>query len=250
MPQSYLNENFGPEPPGRATSPNPWQVISSVVAALAAVSSVVVQWKGNRVFASILVAVALIAAVSILYQPVAAYSRAYMLRLRRNLVARRSWPELLRIEKRFGGFLNQNDSTNLRGLISEVCNRNADEVAKLCPPDYLDDYYGLLRTRHVKKAERTGASFRLALSEIHQMVCSYNQDYVLTPMSRLKVSPVVGQLQPHAREHYEERMKQSREHWVRFLGDFKEFIDKTNHDLRYDDPREAIGTYFEHPKAL
>ena len=82
------------------------------------------------------------------------------------------------------------------------------------------------------------------------MVCSYNQDYVLTPMSRLKVSPFVGQLQPHAREHYEERMKQSREHWVRFLDDFKEFIDKTNHDLRYDDPREAIGTYFEHPKAL
>jgi hypothetical protein len=33
------------------------------------------------------------------------------------------------------------------------------------------------------------------------------------------------------------------------LDDFKEYVDKTNHDLQYD-YREAIGTYFEYPKAL
>jgi len=44
-------------------------------------------------------------------------------------------------------------------------------------------------------------------------------------------------------------MKQFQQRWVRFLDDFKEYVDKTNHDLQYD-YRKAIGTYFEYPKAL
>jgi hypothetical protein len=72
---------------------------------------------------------------------------------------------------------------------------------------------------------------------------------VLNPLRRLKNSQVFGQLQPSARQPHEERMKEFRERWVRFIDDFKEFIDKTNHDLRYE-PRKAIGTYFERPKAL
>src|SRR6266513_1820465 len=78
------------------------------------------------------------------------------------------------------------------------------------------------------------------------MACSYNRDYVLDPFRRLNGSPALEQLQPHAREHYQERTKQFRERWVRFLDDFKEYLDKTNHDFRYD-PHEAIGTHFEYP---
>ena len=44
-------------------------------------------------------------------------------------------------------------------------------------------------------------------------------------------------------------MKQFRERWVRFLDDFKEFVDKTNHALQCD-YREAISTDFEYPKVL
>ena len=44
-------------------------------------------------------------------------------------------------------------------------------------------------------------------------------------------------------------MKQFQQRWVRFLDDFKEFLDKTNHDLGHD-YREAIGTSFEYPKPL
>ena len=247
--QSYLSVDLGLDPPDRTTPPNPWQIISSVVTALAAIVSVITQWKGNRVFASILVAVALIAAVSVFYRPIAASVRTTMRNLRRNRIARRLWPEFLRFEERFGLFLNQNDSTNLRYILSEICGRQEDEVAKLCAPDYLDDYYGLIRTRHLKKRARTDAAFHFALTELHQMICSYNQDYVLNPLRRLKNSQVFGQLQPSARQPHEERMKEFRERWVRFIDDFKEFIDKTNHDLRYD-PRKAIGTYFERPKVL
>jgi len=238
------------EPPHKPTPPNPLQVISSVVTALVATAGLITQWKGNRLLAFMLAAIALVAAVSTFYRPLAAWTRKYLRNLRRNRIARRTWQEFLRVEKRFGTFLNENDTVNLRNIISEIHGRNADEVSKVCGPNYLDDYYGLIHMRHLKESLKANTAFRVALAELHQMVCSYNRDYVLDPFRRLNESPVLGGLQPYAKESYQEKMKQFRERWVRFLDDFKEFVDKTNHDFRYDDYREAIGTYFEYPKPL
>jgi len=238
------------EPPDKPTPPNPWQVISSVVAALVAVASLITQWKGHKLLAFMLVAIALFVIISAFYQPLATRTRNYLQNLRRNRVARRSWQEFLRVEKRFGTFLNENDTLNLRNIISEICSRNPDEVSKIGGPNYLNEYYGLIYMRHLEKPARTNTAFHLALTELHQMICSYNRDYVLDPLRRLNGNPPLGQrLQPQAWEHYQERTKQFRERWVRFLDDFKEFADKTNHDLRYD-YHEAIGTHFEYPKHL
>lgn len=237
------------EPPDRPTSPNPWQVISSVVTALVATASLITQWKGNRLLAFMLVALAVAVIISTFYRPLAASTRKSLQNLRRNRIARRSWQEFLRVEKRFGTFLNENDTLTLRNIISETCGRNPDEVSKVCGPDYLNAFYALIYMRHLKKPARTNTAFHLALTELHQMICSYNRDYVLDPLRRLNGSAALGQLPSHSREHYQERTKQFRERWVRFLDDFKEFLDKTNHDLRYKHP-EAIGTYFEYPKPL
>jgi hypothetical protein len=212
------------EPQDKPTPPNPWQVISWVVTAIVATASLITQWKRNRLLAYILVAVAVVAAISTFYRPLAVSTRKYLQSLRRNRVARRSWQEFLRVEKRFGAFLNENDTLNLRNIISEIHGRNPDEVSKACGPDYLNDYYGLIHMRHLKKPARTNTAFHLALTELHQMTCSYNRDYVLDPFRRLNGSAVLGQLQPHARDHYQERAKQFRERWVRFLDDFKEFL--------------------------
>src|SRR5260370_24982241 len=128
--------------------------------------------------------------------------------------------------------------------------RQEEPVAKLCGPDYLPAYYVLFRERHVAKSPRGGTSFHRALNEVHYMVFSYNQDYVLDPLKRLKTDHIVlQQMHPGIRESVEERMKAFREKWVRFLDDYTEFNDKTNHELRYD-YREAIGTHFDPPKAL
>lgn len=237
------------EPAERPPSLNPWQVISWVITALAAAATFITQWKGNRLLAYTLVGVALLAAVSTFYRPLASGVRKYVRNWRRNRIARRSWQEFLRMEKRFGTFLNENDTVNLRNIILETCGRNPDEAAKVSGSDYLNDYYGLIHMRHLKKGARTNVDFHFALYELHQMVCSYSRDYVLDPFQRLNGNPVLAQMQPHAREHYQERMKQFRERWVTFLNDFKEFADKTNHELGYD-YREAIGTYFEYPKTL
>jgi len=237
------------EPADRRTPPNPWQIISAIVAALAAVFSAIAHWQQSRSIAFILGVAALLVAASVFYRPMAATIRVRVRNMRRHRVARRSWQEFLRIEKRFEDFLNAQDTINLRNIISDVCGRNEDEVSKLCGPEYLGDYYGLIRMRHLKNPASTNTAFHLALTELHQMVFSYNRNYVLDPFRRLNGSPVLEQLQTHARESYQERMKQFRERWVRFLDDLKEFLDKTNHDLQYD-YREAIGTYFEYPKTL
>src|SRR5712692_7407746 len=42
--QSYLNADLRLDSPDRATPPNPWQIISSVVTALVAIVSVITQW--------------------------------------------------------------------------------------------------------------------------------------------------------------------------------------------------------------
>ena len=250
LPQSHLNEELGLEPSNKSAPPNPWQIISSVVAALAAVASLITQWKGNRTLAYVLVAVALIAASSILYRPIAARAHKYLTNSRRGRVARRVWPEFLRIENRLGMFLNKNDMTNLRNILAELHGRQEEAVNKLCGPDYLPDYYALFRERHVTGSARNGFSFYPALSELHHMVYSYNQDYALEPLRRLKAEPIIlQQLHPRVREDTEERIKAFREKWVRFLDDYTEFTDKTNHELRYD-YQEAIGTYFERPKTL
>src|SRR5467141_4966089 len=177
------------EPLERPTGPNPWQIISAVISALVALASLITQWKGNRLLAFMLGAIALIAIVSTFYRPVASGIRRYLLNIRRNRVAGRSWDEFLRTEKKFGAFLNNDDSINLRNIINEICSRNPDEVAKICGPHYLDDYYGLIHMRHLKNAAKNHIAYRVALTELRQMVCSYNQDYVLNLFKRLNGSP-------------------------------------------------------------
>lgn len=238
------------EPLDRPTPPNPWQVISAVVAALAAVFSAIAHWQQSRIIAVVLGVVALFVAASVFYKPMVATIRVRLRDMRRNRVAHRSWQEFLRIEKRFGTFLNKDDTVLLRNIISEICGRNPDEVSKVCGPDYLDDYYGLIHMRHLKNASRNHTAYRLALTELRQMVYSYNEDYVLNLFKRLNGSPLLEQLQPHTRVHYHESMKQFRERWVTFLDDFKEFLDKINTEFRYNDYREAFSTHFDYPKTL
>lgn len=246
----YLAASLDSEPTERPSSPNPWQIISSVISALVAAASFITQRKGDRLLAVLLGASALIVIISAFYRPLALGIRKYLRNLRRNRIASRSWDEFLRMEKGFGGFLNNDDSVNLRNIINEICGRNPDEVSKICGPHYLDDYFGLIHMRHLKNRAKDHTAYRLALTELRQMVCSYNQNYVLDLFKRLNGSPLIEQLQPHAREHYYENMKQFRERWVTFLNAFKEFLEKTNAEFRYTDYREAFSTYFEYPKTL
>jgi hypothetical protein len=89
-----------------------------------------------------------------------------------------------------------------------------------------------------------------AMSEFRGMVGSYNDDYVLGPLKGLKTAQLLSQQPPHSKQHWEEAIEDFRERWVRFLDDLKEFLEKSNNDLRYEPYHEAISTYFERPKKF
>lgn len=236
--------------PQASPPPKRWETVALVITALATVFSVVTQGKERPVYATILVAVALLAAASVFYAPVMAFGRKRIQRTRRNRAALKLWPEFLRLEKRFGNFLNKDDSGNLRGILSELCNRNPDDLAKLCPPDYLNDFCPLLTRRHGEMNHRREHDLFLAMSEFRMMVASYTDDYALGPLKRLKNGQLLAQLPAHSKQHYEEGIEDFRERWVGFLDAFKEFLEKANNDIGYEPYHEAISTYFERPKKF
>jgi len=221
-----------------------------VITALATVFSVVAQAKEKPIYAGILAVTALLISASVYYRPVVALTRKAILRAHRNRVARKSWTEFLRFEKRFGNFINKNDTGNLRGILSAICNQNPDELTKLCPPDYVNVFYPLLSKRHEETTHVQEPDFRRAVSEFCAMVASYNTDYVLGPLRRLRDGQLFAQIPSQNKKHWEEGIEDFRERWVRFLDDFKEFVDKTNNELRYEPYHEAINSYFERPKKL
>jgi hypothetical protein len=234
------------------TSPPPkrWETVALVITALATVFSVVTQWKERPVYAGILVTVALLVSLSIYYSPVVSFARERALRAQRNRVALKLWPEFLRLEKRFGNFINKDDSGNLRSIFSEICNRNPDELAKFCPPDYLNHFYPLLSMRHGEGTHKHETDLFRAMSELRGMVALYTDDYVSGPLKRLRNGQLLVQLPAHSKQHYEEGIEDFRERWVGFLDDFKEFLEKANNDLGYEPYHEAIRTYFERPKKF
>jgi hypothetical protein len=87
----YLNASLDLEPSERPSAPNPWQVISAVVAALAAVFSAIAHWQQSKVITFLLGSAALLVAASVFYRPLAATIRTRIRNMRRNRVARRSW---------------------------------------------------------------------------------------------------------------------------------------------------------------
>lgn len=221
-----------------------------LITALATVFSVVAQGKQKPTYAAILVTIALLAAVSVFYTPVAAFGRSRIQRARRNRAAHELWPQFQLLEKRFVNFLNKDDSANLRYILSEICGRNPDELIKLCPPDYLNDFCPLLIRRHEEMNHKRERDLFLAMSEFRMMVASYADDYVLGPLKRIKDGQLLAQLPAHSKQHYAEGIEDCREQWAGFLDNCKEFLEKANNNLGYEPYHEAISTYFQRPKKF
>ena len=238
---------FQTEPtPSAAT--NPWQAVASIIIAASAVFSIVAQSKEYPLFAWTLLIIAVIALASVSYRPVLSFLRRQVIRSRRNRVARRVWPEFLRLQNKFGNFVNSNDGSNLRPLLFRICGSNQRELLKLCPPDYLKHFYALIAERHEEPA-KSEEDIALAAEELIGMVSSYNKDYVLSPFERLREQRHFRQLPQGWREDDEPDIEDFRERWVQFLDRLQEFLERVNSEMKYD-PLEALTTYFERPRKL
>src|SRR5260370_17179116 len=95
------------EPPDRPNPPNPWQIISAVVAALAAVFSAIAHWKESRTIAFVLGVAALLVAASVFYRPMAATIPDRVRKIRRNRVAPRSGQDFRRLVNTLMLYLTQ-----------------------------------------------------------------------------------------------------------------------------------------------
>lgn len=233
-----------PEPrqPGR------WEAFAVLVTALATLA---VALAGAKPYVQALLAAATVSiAAGQWYSPLRTRLRGQGLRARRTRVARKVWPEFLRLEKRFSEFLSDRDSRNLRYIINDIGGNNDEELFQVCPPDYLNVFYPILSSRHSQTKTVREANFRIAENELVSMVNAYNNDYVLRSLQRLKNSSRFTGLEPSIRKYREGAIEAFRERWVSFLDTLTEFVAARNDDLEYEPYHEAIHASFERPKKL
>lgn len=242
----FLNTLQHRDPPSRSR----WDTVALIVAALAAVFSAVTQAQSHPIYAVAFLVVVAILVAFLCYRPLAEWALEQKMRARRNGVARKAWPDLLRFEKRFQGFINNDDSRNLRTIINDIGGRREEELFKLCPPDYVNTFYPILSNRRLLTRHVRESDFRIALNELIAMVASYNTEYVLKPVKRLKDNARFAQLVPSEKQYREEAIEDFRERWVRFLDDLTEFVAARNNDFEYEPYHEAISAFFERPKKL
>lgn len=234
--------------PGHGQQRSRWETFAPVLTALAtlALSLTGAKWYSQ---ASLGVATLLIAAY-LWYSPLRSFVQQRRLRARRTRVARNTWPEFQQLERRFSEFLSERNSKNLRYIINDIGGCNETELLKLCPPDYLNIFYPILARRHSQISDVGEEDFRVAPTELISMVSSYNTEYVLQSLERLKTSPRFTGLDPNLRKYREEAIEAFREQWVRFLDDLTIFVDARNAELEYDPYQPPIAAYFERPKKL
>lgn len=242
----FLNsiQHQDPQPRSR------WDTVALIVAALAAVFSAVTQAQSHPVYAIVFLVLVAIPVAFLCYRPLSAWIARNKSSALRNGVARKAWPEVLRFEKRFAEFINNNDSRTLRTIINDLGGRNDQELFKVCPPDYVNTFYPMFSSRHVLLKHIEEPDFRIAVNELIAVVASYNTEYVFKPMERLKESPRFTQLAPNDRKYREAAIEDFRERWVRFLDDLTEFVAARNNDFGYEQYHEAIPVFFDRPKKL
>lgn len=242
---SFDLSGFGDTAPRQ---PSRWETFAALLTALATLA--VVLTGAKPYVQGLLAAATVLIAAGLWYSPFSALVRGTRMRAHRNRIARKSWPAFLRLEVRFTGFVNNNDSSNLRGIISAICNSNPQETAKLCPPDYIDTFLPLISGRHSDVRRPGELEFRRCISEFCATVGSFNREYVLATLKRLAESSMFVGLPAQMRDYHEKAIEDFRERWVRFLDDLKEFVDRLNVEFKYEPYHQAIQSYFERPKKL
>jgi hypothetical protein len=233
--------------PAEPRQPSRLETLAFLVTAAATLVAVL---KGARPLIQILLsATALLIAIFLWHSSLSSAVREWRLRRRRTRKARAARPEFLRLEQRLSEFLSERDYRNLRHIINDIGGCNNEELFKICPPDYLNVFSPFLFRRHSWTKHAGGTKFLIAVNELVAMTASYNDDYVLQPLKRLKTSPRFTGLEPNARKYKEETIEAFRERWVKFLDDVTEFVAARKIDSAYNHDELAVP-HFTRPNKL
>ncbi|PYU53186.1 MAG: hypothetical protein DMG48_02845 [Acidobacteria bacterium] len=235
------------------------QTTAAIVVALATVFAVIVQSKDNPKFAGALVVLALAVVGWAFGSRVIASLQTRRVRVARDSAARTEYKELLRFARRFAQFTNTGDRTNIRPIIFSLCGNNAEKCAELCPPDYMRDLFPLFVQHLETRQSENESQFLLAAHELYGLVASYNRYYVTEPFERMRMkrwaipnsSPVpelgtwIASLPLGHQESAGREIEDSRERWVRFLDDMKQWLERVNESFG-----ASLPVWFERPHKL
>ena len=238
--------------------------IAPIVAALAAVFSVLTKWTQNRSLPIILVVVALLLAASAYLGPMLRFFRAARRQARRNRYVRAQFPEFVSFVKRFTQFINSGDVKNIRIVLFNNCGHNQSELDKLSSADYLRYIFPHFIRRLEQSHPRDEIEFCRTVNEFYSLAASYNNDYVLEPLRRMKSRlwlqplptkqlveepkfvPWLASLPEQNRTDAEKQIEDFRERWVSYLDDLMLFLEKLKDSLGAG----LIDSYFERPSKL
>ncbi|MCI0626503.1 MAG: hypothetical protein L0387_33455 [Acidobacteria bacterium] len=232
--------------------------LAAVVAAVAAVFSVVAQSKDSPELAWSLVGIAILVAILALVRPLIVWLRASLRGRQRNKIVCAQRGELLHFAERFFRLANSNDSSSLQSILFSLCGNNSEKYRELGPSDYLREIIPLFLGRLEAAPPKEDKGFVAAIRELRTLVASYNDFYVLEPLRRMRSktwAPVTGTdttrdvwlmtLPEYQREDAQRRIEDFRERWVSFLDDFRDWCEKMR---KVFDPN--LGAYFERPQKL
>jgi hypothetical protein len=256
-----------PEPPAQSSLQTSVQTIAGVVTALAAV---VAQFTSHNrvVWAVALASAAIVVVAGGLGNRLVARLRQWKAKSSRNKVARGQHAELMRFVTRFAQFADAQNQSNIRQIIFTFGGNNEERCREIFPPDYMNGVVPLFVKSLETRPPTNAREFLLALEQLHALIASYNDNYVLEPFRRMRAKrwrlpptmdaklgitrpadPSLGTwfetLPPTFPEAARPKIKDFRERWVRFLDDTTQWIDRVGEELG-----QPLPSYFERPQEL
>jgi hypothetical protein len=252
--------------PESSTS-NGWHTtVQTIATGVTAAAAVVALYKNNDRAVWILTAATVLAVVF-------ASSRAIPLirtlktRASRNAVARKQRAELRRVTRRFAQFADAQDQSNIRQIIFMFGGNNEERCREIFPPDYVSGLVPLFVKNLETRPPADVDEFLLAFEQLHALIASYDNNYVLEPLRRMRAKrwriPIIdsdlglssqpdpplgdwlASLPPTYPEAARPKIKDFRERWVRLLDDTTQWIDRVGEELN-----QPLPSHFERPQEL
>jgi len=161
------------------------QTAAAIVMALAAVFAVITQSKDTKLSWSL--AALILFALALMYGNRAlALFRVRRVQATRDRVAREQFPELLRLARSFAQFANSGEWSNLRYIVFNAYGNDPDKCAAVCPPDYMRDLCPFFLQHLETRQPENERQFLLAVQEWYGVIASYNNNYVLEPLRKMR----------------------------------------------------------------
>ena len=189
----------------RPTLPIEVQIVSSGIIAIAAILFIVWVW----------------------YRPV----RRFFKNWRRDRIARKNYPRLVRFVERFRDFAGESRFGSSQFVFNNM--KNTEGFRNL---NLVDGWYTDLMSSDLERGLKTFRpnfkTFVWGADSLTSMLRFYSEVFVTKPITQIRtiIESGSGKLQPNLRDDF----NASREKFVAFLNDYEEFVSQTSNELGQD----------------